>query len=160
MPQSSSVIIHGGIASHCCNYADWSRPVILGSERRLLAQLELQPSTVDRTSRPAIIGVANVVTSRMAVGREQLRRAGRVATGLGNPSRTVEAEELLQAAGAAQIAYTEADAPPPDLDSAVALMELAACGYPGARGDRRPDGRGLRQSRRRRRRNAAGQRAK
>ena len=39
------MIIHGGIASHCCNYEDWSQPVNAAAGRS--SELELQPSTVD-----------------------------------------------------------------------------------------------------------------
>ena len=101
---------------------------------RVLAEIGIQSATPDDLcQRSAVLGAANVAIGRTQLGREQLGRAKRIAAGLGNPSRDAEAAELLGAVTAAlgpvsldsQAFETPAA---PDLDSAVALLELG--GHP------------------------------
>lgn len=98
----------------------------------LLSPLELQPWTLDAfCQRTAVLGVANVASGQPRLGYEQLRRARRVSTALGNFSRDSDVAELRKALAIPEDPQTtcphgSSALPAPDLDSAVALIELGS----------------------------------
>ena len=99
---------------------------------RLLAELDLEPQTLDALcQRTSILGIASVVSGREQVGFERIRRAERIAVSSGNVARSADASELGKLFGL-KLSDLELDtaamAPSPDLDTAVALIELG--GHP------------------------------
>ncbi len=100
---------------------------------RVLAEIGIQSATPDDLcQQSAVLGAANIAIGRTQLGMEQLGRAKRIAAGLGNPSRDAEAAELLAAVTAPGPVSLDSQAfetpAAPDLDSAVALLELG--GHP------------------------------
>ena len=95
----------------------------------LLAKLELQPTTLDNfVQRNRIVGFAAIATARSENGLELVRRADRVSLASGNTN--TPSPYLGEA-----LAYSQGPRPPdhpapppPDLDTAVALIELG--GHP------------------------------
>jgi len=93
----------------------------------LLTTLELQPTTLDSfIQRNRIVGFAAISSARSKTGFELLRRAHRVslASGYTNPPTLFleQAEVCDQRARP----FEQTAPPPPDLDAAVTLIDLAA----------------------------------
>ena len=97
---------------------------------RLVAELDLEPQTLDALcQRTSILGIASVVSGREQVGFERIRRAERIAVSSGNVARSADASELGKLFGLKLTDLeldTAAMAPLPDLDTAVALIELGS----------------------------------
>ncbi len=94
----------------------------------LLSTLEITHETLnDLGQRIALVAAADLGTQRRQIGYETLRRAGRIAEAIGNASHEGEILKLLEAAKTDAAGAADLEAlPPPDLDSAVALLELGA----------------------------------
>jgi DNA-binding NtrC family response regulator len=90
----------------------------------VLAQLDFQPATLDSFARRnRVVGFAAIASGRSESGNELLRRAVRVALGSGiaAPEGGYSADCLFD--GRAYRPF-DSPSPPPDLDTAVALIEL------------------------------------
>ncbi len=99
----------------------------------LLGEFDITHETLNELcEKTAIIGAGNFGTKHYSAGEEKLRRSRRIAAGLGKSNHETEISWLLNSVSAsnAQSAHPEAfsSLPAPDLDSAVALLELG--GHP------------------------------
>jgi len=97
---------------------------------RELAELEKEPQSLDTMCRRmGILGSAAVLSGRFSAGSAQIRRAERISTWCGNLAFRVDLD-TLRTAWATDLTPVDETAvlPSPDLDTAVALLELG--GHP------------------------------